>query len=473
MNIRLPREKDDSEVCLSELLEQAKLRACAYVDGVRDQRAFPSDASIEALSALDESLPKEPSASLDVLRTLHRYGSPATVAQTGGRYFGFVTGSSLPAGLAARWLSDVWDQNAMLYVTSPISAHLEGLCERWICELIGLPAGTAAGLVGGTSVATLCGLAAGRGELLRRLRWDVEAHGLSGAPELRVVLSEQTHATVFKALGILGLGRARAERVPADGQGRMRVTQMPTLDDRCLVVAQAGHVNSGAFDPIDEICDRARDAGAWVHVDGAFGLWAAASRAKKHLTRGIEKADSWSADAHKTLNAPYDCGIILCRNRDALTLAMQATAASHIPNSDKRDGMHYTPDMSRRAHGIELWAVLKSLGRAGVEELVERLCSHAQRFAKDLHEEGFRVLNEVVFNQVLVACDTPELTERTLAEIQRSGECWCGGAVWNGEPVIRISVCSWTTTPADVRRSVAAFVAARKAADGGSPQSKS
>jgi glutamate/tyrosine decarboxylase-like PLP-dependent enzyme len=294
--------------------------------------------------------------------------------------------------------------------------------------------------------------------------WDVNADGLFGAPLIRVVVGEQAHATVFKALSLLGLGRARLELVPADDQGRMKPDKMPELDNRCLVIAQAGNVNSGAFDPLDEICSRARRVNAWVHVDGAFGLWAAASRVKSYLTQGFEQADSWSVDGHKTLNTPYDCGMILCRDRQALVSAMQASA-SYILYSDQRDGMHYAPEMSRRGRVVELWATLKFLGKDGVEDLVDRLCNHAANFANQLRSEGFHVLNDVVFNQVLVACDTAEHTKSTLENIQRSGECWCGGATWNGEPVIRISVCSWATTEADVERSVAAFVKARDMVD--------
>jgi glutamate/tyrosine decarboxylase-like PLP-dependent enzyme len=443
-----------------ELFEQAKSYAYAYMDSVYDRNVFPTDDAIKTLSAFDEPFPTAPSNPAEILRMLHEHGSPATVAQTGGRYFGFVNGSSVPAALAARWLSDVWDQNAALYVISPVVSQLEAVCEKWLVELLELPAGTAAGFVSGTSTATLGGLAAGRNELLKRQGWDVNSDGLFGAPNLRVILGEQAHATVFKALALLGLGRARVELVPTDNQGRMLADNMPELDSHCLVIAQAGNVNTGAFDPFDEICDRARRVDAWVHIDGAFGLWAAGSRTKKLLTHGIEKADSWSVDAHKTLNTPYDCGIILCRHREALVTAMQATA-SYIHYSDKRDGMHYTPEMSRRARVIELWATLKSLGKEGVEELVDRLCDHAKRFAENLHARGFRILNDVVFNQVLVACDTPEHTQTTLENIQKSGECWCGGSVWNGEPVIRISVCSWATTLADVERSVSAFVNAR------------
>lgn len=453
-----------SQIQDKELFEQAKSYAYSYMDSVYDRNVFPTDEAIKTLSAFDESLPTAPSHPSEILRLLHEQGSPTTVAQTGGRYFGFVNGSSVPAALAARWLSDVWDQNAVLYVTSPIISQLEATCEKWLVDLLELPTETAAGFVSGTSTATLCGLAAGRNELLKRQGWDVSLDGLFGAPKLRVVLGEQTHATVFKALVLLGLGRAHVEIVPTDNQGRMIADKMPELDSRCLVIAQAGNVNTGAFDPFDEICDRAQRVDAWVHIDGAFGLWATGSRTKKFLTHGIEKADSWSVDAHKTLNAPYDCGIILCSYREALVTAMQATA-SYIYYSDKRDGMHYTPEMSRRARVVELWVTLKSLGKEGVDELVDRLCDHAKRFADNLHAKGFRILNDVVFNQVLVACDTPEHTKATLENIQKSGECWCSGSVWNGEPVIRISVCSWATTVADVERSVSAFVKARNTVD--------
>jgi glutamate/tyrosine decarboxylase-like PLP-dependent enzyme len=365
--------------------------------------------------------------------------------------------------VAAKWLADVWDQNAALYVMSPIASVLEAACEKWLVDLLGLPAGTAAGIVGGTSVATLSGLAAGRDELLRRAGWDAGARGLFGAPELKVVLGAQAHSSVFKALSLLGLGRDRVTAVPVDAQGRMSAAELPPLDARTLLILQAGNVSTGAFDPFSEIIPRARDAGAWIHVDGAFGLWAAASPRYRPLTAGMDGADSWSADAHKTLNAPYDIGIVFCKSRETLAAAMRASGA-YLVFSGQRDGMLYTPDMSRRARGVELWATLMSLGRSGASELVEELCAMAQLFSKSLVREGFRIRNEVVFNQVLVACDSPALTEATLAGVQRSGECWCGGTTWAGEPAMRISVCSYMTTAEDVRRSVGAFVAARAAA---------
>ena len=449
-----------AQVGSAELFEQARAYACEYMEGIRERRVFPDGPALDRLRAFDEALPESPTDPQEILRLLHEHGSPATVATTGGRYFGFVTGGAVPAALAAKWLSDVWDQVTALYLLSPAVSRLEAICQKWVVDLLGLPAGTVAGLVSGTSAATMCGLAAGRNELLRRQGWDASQRGLFGAPELRVVMTEQAHATVPKALALLGLGRARVELVPADRQGRMIVATMPELDSRCLVIAQAGNVSTGSFDPLEEIGLRVRRAGAWMHVDGAFGLWAAASRTYGHLTKGMEAADSWSVDGHKTLNTPYDCGIVLCRDSRALVSALQASDA-YILYGEHRDGMLYTPEMSRRARAVELWATLKALGRSGVEALVDRLCGHAARFGSELGTRGFRILNDVVFNQVLVACESAELTNATLRFVQESGECWCGGSTWEGEPVIRISVCSWATTASDVDRSVAAFVNAR------------
>ena len=437
--------------------------ALAYLASVRHRPVFPSDAAIDGMRALDQALPVGPSAAADILHQLHAIGSPATVAQGGGRYFGFVNGGVIPAALAARILADVWDQNAALHIMSPIAAKLEAICETWLVDLLDLPADTAAGFVSGTSTATLCGLLAGRNAILSRQGWDVGERGLFGAPAIRLVMSEAAHGSVRKALALLGIGQAQIEIVPADDQGRMDTQDLPKLDDSTLLILQAGNVNSGAFDDFVTICRAAERANSWVHIDGAFGLWARACSTTVHLTAGIEIADSWSVDAHKTLNSPYDCGIILCKNRQALVQALQAQGA-YLQFGEERDGMLYTPEMSRRARGIELWALLKSLGRAGVDELVAQLCARARQFADKLATRKFRVLNDVVFNQVLVACETPELTRRTLNEIQSGGVCWCGGSEWRGEPVIRISVCSWATTEDDVRRSVDAFVVARQTA---------
>ncbi|MDJ0956275.1 MAG: aminotransferase class V-fold PLP-dependent enzyme [Arenicellales bacterium] len=445
---------------LAALLQQAHEYALDYINSIQDRPVYPNASDIAKLGQFDEPLPERSCEPSELLAALHGIGSPATVAQTGGRYFGFVNGGVQPAALGAKWLADAWDQNPALYVMSPTVSQLEQVCERWLIELFDLPDNTALGLVGGSSISILCGVAAARNELLRRQDWDVNANGLFGAPEIRVVVGEQAHATVFKALSLLGLGKERVELVPADEQGRMLARALPVLDDRSLVITQAGNVNSGAFDPFDEICESAKSANAWVHVDGAFGLWAGGSSSKSHLYTGASKADSWSVDAHKTLNAPYDCGIILCRHRDTLVSAMQATA-SYIQWSENRDGMLFTPDMSRRARAVELWATLKSLGKNGIATLVEQLCDRAQEFAEKLRLKGFRILNDVVFNQVLVACDHPQLTSATLENIQKSGECWCGGTMWQEQPVIRISVCSWQTTTKDVERTVNTFVESR------------
>jgi glutamate/tyrosine decarboxylase-like PLP-dependent enzyme len=443
-----------------DVYKQAVSYAFDYLDSAGDRHVFPTPEAIANLALFDEPMPSYPQDGTDILEQLHRYGSAATVTHAGGRYFGFVNGGVIPTALAARWLADAWDQNAALYVISPIASKLEQLCERWLVELLGLPADSAAGFVTGTSTATLCGMLVGRNTLLKKLGWDVVEQGLFGAPRLRVLMSPQAHATVRKALAVLGIGKESIEWLECDAESRIQVDKMPEIDANTLLLLQAGNVNSGAFDYFEPICRMAREKGAWVHIDGAFGLWAAASQATKHLTHGIELADSWSVDAHKTLNAPYDGGVVLCRDRAALVSALQASG-DYVVFSEHRDGMLYGLEMSRRARGIELWALLKNLGRSGIDAMVAQLCQHAQTFAKGLTEHQFTIPNEVVFNQVLVQCETSELTQQTLKNIQESGECWCGGSMWHGKPVIRISVCSWATTDDDVQRSIRAFVAAR------------
>lgn len=445
-----------------QLLLQAQSYAQAYIEQAKDQRVYPDAQALGNLSQFDQPLPEAGLDPSTVIEQLDRIGSPATVPTTGGRYFGFVNGGSHPPALAARWLADAWDQNAALYVMSPIAAHLEQVCERWLVDLLELPEGTAAGFVGGTSMSLSCGLAAARNACLTAQDWDVASAGLFGAPPVRVVLGEQAHGAVFRSLSFLGLGSDRVEKVPCDDQGRMKADELPELDPTTILILAAGNVNSGAFDDLREISTKAKSAGAWVHVDGAFGLWAAASPNQRHLCDGLELADSWSVDAHKTLNAPYDSGIIFCRDRNALVSALQADGA-YLQWSDKRDSMLYTSDMSRRARGIELWATLATMGRNGVGALVDQLCVHARDIADKLSTHDFTIVNDVVFNQVIVSCNTPDETQATLRELQDAGECWCGGSTWQGEPVIRISVCSHATTTSDIDRSVAAFVAARDA----------
>ena len=445
------------------LLEQAKGYAYDYADGVAERKVFPSKQALADLEQFIEDLPVQYGDAETILQQLHQYGSPATTAQTGGRYFGFVNGGILPVTLATKWLSDFWDQNTALYVMSPVASTLEEICERWLKQLFGLPDSTVAGFVSGTSSAILCGLAAARYRLLQNHGWDFNQQGHNGAPALRIIAGQHIHGAVTKAVALLGFGIDNIEWVEADDQGRILPEKLPQLDASCIILLQAGNVNPGAFDPFEEICNSADQAGAWVHIDGAFGLWAGGTKRLKHLTKGMEKAHSWSVDGHKTLNTPYDSGILLCRDRDALIMALQASGA-YLNFSENRDGMLYTPEMSRRARAVELWAALKYLGSDGVDELVYGMHERARQFADELKAAGFEILNDVVFNQVIVSpANNDAKTDKILAAIQDSAECWVGGSVWRGKKVIRISVCSWVTSADDVSRSVRAFIAARDA----------
>ena len=441
-------------------LEAAHSRALAFIDGAFERRVYPGSEAVAGLARFVEPLPEDGMAGRDVIEFLDRHGSPATVSSIGGRYFGLVVGGVLPAALGARWLADAWNQNTALYRLSPVGSKLESVCEDWLKSIFGLPDDTVAGFVSGSSVAILAGLAAARERVFRNQGWDFNAKGLRGAPPVRVVAGRQAHSTVVKAIAILGLGVESVEWVDVDDQGRVLADKVPPLDDGTILILQAGNVNSGSFDPFDELCARAEAAGSWVHVDGAFGLWAAASSKLSHLTAGVERAHSWSVDGHKTLNTPLDCGILLCRDREALVAALQMSG-SYIVYSEDRDGMLYTPEMSRRARAVEVWAALKSLGRRGVEELVDQLHDRAVQMAAELSAHGFGILNDVVFNQVLVACGDDAVTEKTIELIQDSGECWVGGAKWLGRAAIRVSICSWATSPADVKRSARAFREAR------------
>lgn len=440
-----------------DLYDRAQEYAQDYLDTVLDRESFPSAEALTDLRHFDEELPEVTGSAGEILDRLQAFGAPATVPTLGGRYFGFVTGSVVPVGLAVKHLTSYWDQNASMRIMSPVAAKLEDVVQGWLRELFGLPDTTAAGFVSGTSVANLCALAAARYRLLERQGWDVNERGLMGAPPIRIVTGREAHSSVKKALLLLGLGVANIEWVACDAEGRLRADALPELDDTTLLILQAGNVNSGSFDPFAAICERARAAGAWVHVDGAFGLWAGASERLSHLTQGMELAHSWAVDGHKTLNTPYDSGIVLCADAEALATAMHM-AAGYLVLDQERDGMFYTPEMSRRARVFELWAIMKYLGRTGIDALVTGLHDRARQFADELRTlEGFTVLNEVVFNQVVVACDTDDLTTATLARIQELRECWVGGSTWRDRRVIRVSVCSWATTAADVTRSVAAF----------------
>ncbi|NTU82375.1 MAG: aspartate aminotransferase family protein, partial [Chloroflexales bacterium] len=367
-------------------------------------------------------------------------------------------GGAQPAALAASWLAGAWDQNVGMRVLSPVGAALEEVAGGWLLERLGLPAEAGVGFVTGATMANLSALAAARHALLLHAGWDVEAQGLFGAPPITVVVGDEVHVSVLKALSLLGLGRDRVVRVPVDRQGRMRPDALPALTGPAIVCIQAGNVNTGACDPADELCAIARDAGAWVHVDGAFGLWLAAAPERAHLVRGVANADSWATDAHKWLNVPYDCGITICRRPEHLRAAMSVTAAYLGQQGQQGEAYQYTPEMSRRARGVEVWAALRSLGRAGLADLVERNCRHAARFAAGLRAAGYQILNEVDSNQVLVALGDVATTRQMVAAIQADGTCWCADTIWQGQAAMRISVCSWATTADDVERSLAAIL---------------
>jgi glutamate/tyrosine decarboxylase-like PLP-dependent enzyme len=439
------------------LLQMTAALAADYLDGLATRAVAPTSAALEGLRALDRSFPDGPADPTSVLEELHAVASPATIASAGGRFFGFVVGGSLPAALAANWLAAAWDQDAGLAVLGPGAAAVEEVALRWLLEALHLPAGSAGGFVTGATLANFTALAAARHALLERAGWDVEALGLFDAPPLTVVVGEEVHVSLLKALALLGLGRDRVVRVPPDAQGRIRPDQVPSLDERTIVCLQAGNVNTGAIDPVGEIARVAHRDHAWVHVDGAFGLWAAAAPTRAHLVAGVEDADSWALDAHKWLNVPYDSGIALCRDPAALQAAM-ATTATYLVRGAGREPDAYTPELSRRARGVEIWAALAALGRSGLADLVERCCRHATRFAQGLRAAGYEILNDVTLNQVLVTFGDDAATRALIAAVQTDGTCWCGGTVWHDRAAMRISVSSWATTTEDVEQSLAAMI---------------
>ena len=433
--------------------------AARYLETLEERPVAPTPEAIARLEELNRPLQEDPRSPAEVIETLNRIGSPATVGMAGRRYFGFVIGGTLPAALAANWLAGAWDQNAGLFASSPIATVLEEVSLGWLLDVLKLPAGSGGAFVTGATVANFTALAAARHAVLRNAGWDVEADGLFGAPPITVVVGGEVHPSLIKALGMLGLGRSRVKRVPVDGQGRMRASEIPPIEGPTILCMQAGNVNTGAFDPAAEICERAHAAGAWVHVDGAFGLWAAASPRYAHLADGVADADSWATDAHKWLNVPYDSGLAFVRDATALRRAMSVSAA-YFPEGEHREPMQFTPELSRRARGIEIWAALHSLGRRGLSELIERNCNLARRFAVQLQQGGGEILNEVVLNQVLVSFGDAARTRQVIERVQRDGTCWCGPTEWQGRTAMRISVSSWATEDIDVDRSVTAILRA-------------
>ena len=443
---------------MRELLENTAQRAISYLEDLNARGVAPAPEAVRKLATLDEPLTDDATPPEQIIKLLDEACSPATMAMAGPRFFGFVIGGSLPAPLAANWLAGAWDQNTGLHNATPATAQLEQIALNWLLDLFGLPSECGGAFVTGATMANFSALAAARHALLERAGWNVEADGLFGAPPITVVVGEEAHPTLFKSLGLLGLGRNRVIRVPVDAEGRMQASALPAISGPTILCVQAGNVNTGAFDPLTEICERAHAAGAWVHVDGAFGLWATTAPSTLHLTNGIADADSWATDFHKWLNVPYDSGLALVRDAEALRAAMAITA-DYLPTASQfRNPSDFTPELSRRARGVEVWAALRSLGRKGVAELIERNCRQARRFAEGLQAAGFRVLNDVVLNQVLVTFGDAGTTNRVISQIQTEGTCWCGGTVWQGHTAMRISVSSWATTDEDVELSLDAIL---------------
>lgn len=459
---------------LKPLLRLTSDYAASYLEAAESRPVRESAGVDELRAALGGSLPDHPVAAARVIAELIEAAKPGVVGIAGSRYFGFVIGGTLPAALAADWLTSTWDQNAGLYACGPSASVAEEVAIGWLVDLLGLPEHVSAAFVTGCQMAHVTALAAARHHVLQQAGCDVERQGLHGSPAIRVLVGAERHVTVDRALRLLGIGAAQMEVVPADGQGRMRADALADVlaggHGPAIVCAQAGNVNTGAIDPLAEIADAVSGTGAWLHVDGAFGAWAAASPRLRGLVTGIERADSWATDGHKWLNVPYDSGIVFCAHPQAHRAAM-AVHASYLIQSDEdgpRDEVDWTPEFSRRARGFPIYAALRSLGRSGVAELVERCCDHAQSFARILGEaEEAEILNEVVLNQVLVRFGgDDERTKEVVARVQADGTCWVSGTTWHGQSAMRISVSSWRTTGEDVERSASAMLEAAAAVTG-------
>jgi glutamate/tyrosine decarboxylase-like PLP-dependent enzyme len=451
---------------MRELLHETADLAADFLDSLDERPVFPKVDLDELRVRLGGPLPEAPADARAVVADLAAVGGEAAVAIPSGRYFGFVIGGAVPASLAADWLTSAWDQNAGLYVCGPAASVVEEVAGAWLAELLRLPPTASFAFVTGSQMAHVTALAAARHHVLAAHGWDVETQGLHGAPPIRVVVGAKVHVTVVRALRLLGLGTASIVEVPTDDQGRMRadvVRDALRSGGPTIVCAQAGEVNTGAFDPLEEIADAASEVDAWLHVDGAFGLWAAASPKLAHLTAGAERADSWAVDGHKWLNVPYDSGIAFCARPEAHRAAISVTAEYLVRAGagGPRDQMDWTPEFSRRARGFTVYAAIRSLGRQGIAELVERCCAHARTLADGIAAlPGAELLNEVVLNQVLFRFESDERTAAVLKAVQESGEAWMSGTSWQGRNAIRLSVSNWSTSEEDVDRTVAAFARA-------------
>jgi glutamate/tyrosine decarboxylase-like PLP-dependent enzyme len=461
---------------LNGLLGKTATYAASYLSQVAERPVGATAGREELLARFGGSLPEKPTEPETVIAELVEAADNGLIGSVGPRYFGFVVGGALPSAVAADWLTSTWDQNAGGYVLSPAAAVVEEVAAGWLVELLGLPPATSVGFTTGATMANFICMAAARSRVLESVGWDVERDGLFGAPPIEVVVGADRHVSLELALRYLGLGSERVRAVPADGQGRMRADLLAAELRRCdgpiIVCAQAGNVNSGGFDPIAQICDAAHEHAAWVHVDGAFGLWAAATPERRHLVAGIEDADSWGTDAHKWLNVTYDSGLAFVADPVAHHRAMSLLAAGYLVFGEggERDNANWVPEMSRRARGFPVWAAIRELGRSGIAEMIERGCANARRFADALGAiPGVEILNDVVLNQVLVRFSTLQggdddaFTREVVARVQADGTCWLGGTTWQGESAMRISVSNWSTTEADVDRTVDAILRAVRA----------
>lgn len=443
---------------MNDFLREAARRAADYRDRLVSEPIRPRPG--HDLSEVTGPLPEEGSDAQQVLELIDEVVTPATMGFSNPRFYGWVIGSVYPVALAADWLTSSWDQNTVVHEASPGTVALEATAIRWIRELAGLPETAWGAFVTGTTVGNATGLAAARTSVLAEEGWDVTSNGLFGAPEVTVVVGDEVHPSLLKALGFVGLGRDRVVRVPVDGQGRMRPDAFPEIEGPTIVCLQAGNVNTGSFDPMSELIPLAHESGAWVHVDAAFGFWAAVSPSLRHLAAGMELADSWATDCHKYLNVPYDAGLVMVRDPSALERVMSVDAEYLLPGEIGQDPGLYTPELSRRARGVPTYAVLRHLGRTGVVELVERTVHLAQFFARRLSEEGFQVHNDVVLNQVLVSFGPPEETRRVVKTVADEGVMFAGPTVWQGNTAMRISVSGYATTEHDVETSIQAIVRA-------------
>jgi len=442
---------------LRALLDQTAGLAAAFYDTLDERPVYPRATASELRATFTGPLPEGPTDAQTVIAELAAAADPGIVAEAGGRYFGFVIGGALPASLAADWLTSTWDQNACLYVAGPAASVVEEVAGAWLGELLGLPRDASFAFVTGAQMANFTGLAAARHHVLKEAGWDVERDGLTGAPRIRVVVGANRHGTVDRALRMLGLG-APTDVIPVDDNGRMLAEHLPLTAEPTIVCAQAGEVNTGAFDPFGPIAD-ARDAAAnaWLHIDGAFGLWAGASDALRHLVEDVDRADSWAVDAHKWLNVPYDNAIAFTRHPESHSGAFSLRAPYLIFDAETRDALDWTPESSRRARGFTIYAAIRALGRSGIGEMIERSCAHARRFADGLAALGAEILNDVELNQVLFRFATDEETTAVLKAVQEDGSAWMGGTVWDGRPAIRISVSNWQTSNDDVERTLAVY----------------